>query len=311
MTQDRFEAISARGGAADLSARAKWTLTGGDRVRYLNGQVTNQVKRATVEESVYACVTNVKGRIEGDIFVHAAGSAESSRLVVDAEAGLRESLGMRLERYIIADDVELLDVTEEWQLWHFFGEAVSLTSALDLSSTAQSVKSRRFGLPGVDIWWPASEPFPTVATELIVSPEELEAWRILQGVPAWPTELNGEVFPPEAGLQDQGMDYAKGCYIGQEILSRIKTTGKMPQTLVRLEAQEAQAPLEAGAALYSAREDDTLQQIGHVTSVTLSPSTHRPTGLAYVKQAFAAKRSLLLAPDADPKITFLVDIIPS
>ena len=101
MSPDLFQQIESSGGRVNLSARAKFRLTGGDRVRYLNGQVTNDVRPASPRQTIYACVTDLKGRIVGDVFVHSGGDS----LLLDAEADLREVLGPRLERYIIADDV--------------------------------------------------------------------------------------------------------------------------------------------------------------------------------------------------------------
>ena len=118
MDAELYQSLLAKGGCVDLSARAKWRLSGADRVRYLNGQVTNDVRTARADEALYACVTNVKGRIEGDVFIHAEGDS----LILDAPEALRESLGMRLEKYIIADDAVLEDITDEWRLWHVIGE---------------------------------------------------------------------------------------------------------------------------------------------------------------------------------------------
>ncbi|WP_038159163.1 glycine cleavage T C-terminal barrel domain-containing protein [Verrucomicrobium sp. BvORR106] len=314
MTKERFEEISQEGGFVDLSARAKWLLRGGDRVRYLNGQVTNNIKTASESRSVYACVTNVKGRVEGDVFVHSSLVEGGQVLVVDAEPGLRETLGVRLDRYIIADDAELVDVSDEWQLWHAFGGKAAQFQEIPLPEGAHRTSAWRFGQDGVDLWWPVAADAPpsldTAGTPLTAG--ELEVWRICAGVPAWPDELNTEVFPPEAGLQERAMDYAKGCYIGQEILSRIKTTGKMPQSLVRLQAREnAAVPLSVGALLFHRNEDGKESKVGHVTSVTRHPVHGLPIGLGYVKQAFASVHSLLLASEEPPKITFEVDILTS
>lgn len=314
MTRERFEEISQEGGLVSLGARSKWFLRGADRVRYLNGQVTNNVKTATDSRSIYACVTNVKGRVEGDVFIHSSVTGDGPVLVVDAEPGLRDSLGVRLERYIIADDVELLDVSDEWQLWHAFGARATQFQEMALPAGAHRTAAWRFGQEGVDLWWPvaAGEPPLAQAFGTPLTAEELETWRICAGVPRWPDELNAEMFPPEAGLQDRGMDYAKGCYIGQEILSRIKTTGKMPQCLVRLQGRgEADAPLTTGALLFHPKEDGTVAKVGHVTSACRHPVHGHPAGLAYVKQAVASAHSLLLASEEPPKITFEVDILTS
>ncbi|MDB6136988.1 MAG: LigA, partial [Verrucomicrobiaceae bacterium] len=230
MTLERFQQIESQGGIIDLGARAKFRFTGGDRVRYLNGQVTNDVRKASPTETLYACVTDAKGRIAGDVFVHA--SQQGDALLVDAEPSVRDTLGPRLEKYIIADDVELTDVTDDWHLWHVFGSA-----AAAFTPGANGVlKSHRLGLEGVDIWRAAGKEPPAAACAEL-SAAEHETLRVLSGIPRHPNELNGDTFPPEAGVEDRAMSYTKGCYIGQEILSRIRTTGKMPRELVQWRGQ--------------------------------------------------------------------------
>lgn len=261
MTAETFQDIAQNGAAANLSARAKFRLTGNDRIRYLNGQVTNDVRRASAQSTLYACVTDAKGRIAGDVFIHAREDA----LLLDAEPDLRESLGLRLERYIVADDAELTDVSDEWQLWHVWGD-----------NMPQGIQSSRFGREGVDVWVPVGTTFEPGCQSL--TDEDLETWRILQKVPRWPHELNAETFPPEAGLEARAMDFFKGCYIGQEVLSRIKTTGKMPREMIAFETE---------AAVHVGDEIWTDKAVGTVTSVTTHPVTGFTVGLGMVRQGAA------------------------
>jgi tRNA-modifying protein YgfZ len=239
MTQERWEAIQRNGGVVDLSNRAKWLLTGEDRIRYLNGQVTQDVRRGTAEKAVYACVSDVKGRISGDIFVRVTADGEG--LLLDAEEGLREALMLRLDRYIVADDVEIQDVTDDWDLVHYFGEAVQ---GIEGGSLCE-----RFGVAGRDVWTARGE--SVTSGDGFLSAEELEVLRVLNGVPRYPFELNGEVFPPEAGLELRAIDYNKGCYIGQEVISRIRTSRKMPRELVawRLNLKTEMAEGESAAVI--------------------------------------------------------------
>ncbi|MFZ2280496.1 MAG: glycine cleavage T C-terminal barrel domain-containing protein [Prosthecobacter sp.] len=275
MTASFFQQITTHGAAVNLSSRAKFRLTGADRTRYLNGQVTNDMRQVKSDESLYACVTDVKGRIAADVFVHAEGDS----LLLDAEPDLRETLGMRLERYIVADDVELTDVTEEWQLWHVRGGA-DAPARMDNVHCAQDcphhiLHSSRYGAEGLDIWLPASADAPTFESLLILSEADLETWRILQKIPRWPHELNTETFPPEADLEARAMNFTKGCYIGQEVLSRIKTTGKMPREMIAFESDVA---VNEGDELWIEKA------LGKVTSVTKHPTTGQTIGLAMIRQ---------------------------
>ena len=102
----------------DLSARAKLRVTGVDRFRFLNGQITNDLRKANETVAIEACVLNAKGKLNAQIFIAALGEA----FLIDAEPELREMLRARLERYVIADDVQIEDVTDEFSLFHVFTE---------------------------------------------------------------------------------------------------------------------------------------------------------------------------------------------
>lgn len=273
MDANLYQSLLAKGGCVDLSARAKWRLSGADRVRYLNGQVTNDVRAARADEALYACVTNVKGRIEGDVFIHAEGDS----LILDAPEALRESLGMRLEKYIIADDAVLEDITDEWRLWHVFG---------DEKEGADGVRSRRFGIPGYDVWLASAD---TPDLPALLSAKDAEAFRILQRIPAYPRELNADTFPQEAALEKTAMSYTKGCYIGQEILSRIKTTGKMPRELIAWEAAGGEQGILVGTGLFLGDKS-----VGVITSMTRHPLSGVLTGLGFIRQGVASVDSVLL-----------------
>jgi folate-binding protein YgfZ len=305
MTADRFHTIEERGGCVELSARAKFRLTGADRVRYLNGQVTNDVRKATEENALRACVTNAKGRVEADLFIHVSPTGNS--LWLDTESGLREALAARLERYIVADDVTLADVTETGALWHYFGPAARELRKVMVHGHGLALASNRIVEPGVDVWQAGAEPRGTPYSHPaldcpILALEEWETLRICRGIPRWPHELNTEAFPQEAGLESEVMDFSKGCYIGQEVLSRIKTTGKMPRRLVRFAVDRARLPVEAGMKLVANGEDSAGKEAGVVTSVARHPQLDQWVGLAYVRQAFEAADSLLLASGDPPRI---------
>ena len=98
----------------DLSERAKFRITGEDRLRFLNGQITNDLRKASETSAIEACILNAKGKTDAHIFV----SALEQSFLVDAPAVLRETLKVRLERYVIADDVQIEDVTDQFSLFH-------------------------------------------------------------------------------------------------------------------------------------------------------------------------------------------------
>src|SRR6516225_3256409 len=126
----------------DLSARAKLRVTGADRSRFLNGQITNDLRKASETGAIEACVLNAKGKLNAHLFLVALGES----FVIDAEPELRETLRARLERYVIADDVEIEDITDEFSLFHV------LTEESPSAGFGRTVLARRFAATGWDIW---------------------------------------------------------------------------------------------------------------------------------------------------------------
>jgi folate-binding protein YgfZ len=273
-----------RGALLDLSERAAWRLAGADRVRYLNGQVTNDIRRVPADAAMQACATTAKGRLCGVIFV----SSGPDFLRIDAEPELRESLAARFERYIIADDVVLEDVTGQECLFHLIApEAPATPGTAPATPPGVIVRTaRRFGRPGFDFIAPAAERavlLETLAAHAVLLPPALvECLRIEAGVPRWGAELNEETLPPEAGLDEAAIDYHKGCYIGQEVISRIKSLGHVNRQLAGFAAA---APLSAGMTLHP--EADPEKSAGEITSAAWSFGLESWAALGYLKRGFA------------------------
>lgn len=261
----------------DLSARAKFRLTGSDRARFLNGQVTNDVRKANPNLSMPACVLNAKGKTDALIFM----SAGAEELWIDADAEQRESLVQRLERYIIADDVTIEDVTEEFSLFHVTGE-----SAPALPNDAHWRRAKRFGMAGWDLVVVATVHDLLLqslsANEPLLDAEGAERLRIERGIPRWGLELTDQIIPVEANLADDAIDYAKGCYIGQEVISRMKMSGQMSKRLCGLVSLDG-SPLTPATRLL-APED--AKDVGWITSATRSDRLGKEIALGYVKRGF-------------------------
>ncbi|MCB1227405.1 MAG: hypothetical protein KDK99_16425 [Verrucomicrobiales bacterium] len=292
------------GGWVDLSRRAKLCFTGADRLRFLNGQLTQEVRLATNERAVPTCVTDLKGKIVGEGWL----TARADTLVLDADADLAETIGPRLERYIIADDVEMVDHTDDWALWHWLAPEGATEAPPPGPEDGNWVAAPRWGAPGWDLWLPASARWQPAADAPLWTAEEVECLRVLRGIPAWPAELNADHFPPEAGLEAYAMSFTKGCYMGQEVLSRIKTTGKMPQRLVAWRSAAAppdppSAGIAAGASVWL---PGTEQPVGAVTSVVRDPASRQWVGMAYVKQSALPEDSRLLVGADLTKLTLQI-----
>jgi tRNA-modifying protein YgfZ len=261
---------------AVLTPRALWTLSGPDAARYLNGQVTCDVTTIAESRTSYAAVCTAKGRMEGDLTI----ALHAGEFYLDADLVLKESLGARLEKYLIADDAVFTDVSDLWSLSHVFG-AASPTSP----KTGFVVESSRFGLPGHDIWMPGPGAFVVGDT---VEPDVLETLRLEHAIPRWDAELATTTLPPEAGPHMlKAISYTKGCYVGQETIARLKSVGHVNRSLVFLRSDSSAFPAP-GTKL---KLGD--QEVGAVTSGGFSPRLEKGIALGYAKlQATADGTSL-------------------
>ncbi len=288
----------------DFSGRTKLRVTGNDRLRFLNGQITNDVRKAGEAVAVEACVLNAKGKVNAHIFVSAAPDC----FWVDADRELRETLPARLERYVIADDVQIENVTDRLSIFHVLSR-----TAPNLSD-CRIVSLRRFAQPGWDIWADAAA-HDDISQQLASTFDPLdsataEIMQIEEGIPRWGRELTEEIIPVEANLEKRTIDYEKGCYIGQEVISRIKMSGQTNKRLCGLISLD-DVPLQAGMRLASIPEKG--KEAGWITSATRSEKIGKEIALGYVKRGFnnpGAKLNALAPenPGAMPAIP--IEVVP-
>ena len=270
----------------DLAGRTTLRVTGNDRLRFLNGQITNDVRKAGEAVAVEACVLNAKGKMNAHIFV----SATPDSFLIDANPELREALPARLERYVIADDVQIEDVTDRFSIFHV------LSRTEPNLSDCRIVSVRRFAEPGWDICADAARRDDVsqqlLSTFDLVDSAAAEIMRIEQGIPRWGRELTDQIIPIEANLEERAVDYEKGCYIGQEVISRIKMSGQTNKRLCGLISLD-EIPLQAGMRLTSTAEKG--KEVGWVTSATRSEKIEKEIALAYVKRGFNSPGTKLAA----------------
>jgi folate-binding protein YgfZ len=304
---EEYRTFRKGGGLVDLSERTLLEFTGPDRVRYLNGQLTANLTTAKAPGVLPACVTTAKGKLCADVFV----TVGPDHLLVDADPALADALAARLEKYIVADDVQLANVTGAVPRWHLAGAS---REALPDSIHGALLPVNRCGVAGFDValvrnadgtWNQQAAataalpgPFP------VLSPALLELLRIEHGVPRWGHELDENTFPSEAGLDRTHVDFHKGCYIGQEVISRLHSVGHANR---ELRGFTADAPLTAGARLFAA--EDPARELGRLTSAAHSFSLDRSIALGYLRRG-APEIGLLAASAEATDATVPVSLCP-
>lgn len=291
-------------GVCDLGFRGRLCLTGTDRVRLLNGQVTNDVRALAVGHGCAAAFCTPKGRLVADVTIMAL----AEELLLDFEPGLTAALIERLEHHIVAEDVQVVDVAPHYGLLTFQGPGTgALLQRLELFpglpepkfavSTASDptlgdlylVNRPRADVPGADLFVPVDsqeavlDHAAAAARDLggrLVGFEALDLARFEAGVPRYPVDMDGTHLPPEAGLDREAISYSKGCYTGQETIARIRTYGQVTRALrgLWLPAAMSQPPAPGDPLLLNGRE------VGRITSARFSPRHGATLAMAYVRR---------------------------
>lgn len=215
-------------------------VTGSDRVPFVHGQVSNDVRGLATPGMCRSAILSAKGQLEYDVRIY----RREADLYIHAHAGLGAALLERLQRYVVFDDVQLSDITDKISVFHvsddiasslgFSGGVQLLTS--DFGTLLIATVARGF-LGGADVHVlrdhvPALGDF-LGARGTLLSPNDLELARLQAGLPN--ADLDGflERLPQECGLEG-AVSYKKGCYIGQEIMARLEARGNTRYALQRV-----------------------------------------------------------------------------
>jgi folate-binding protein YgfZ len=303
-----FQSLLSGCGLYDLSARAKIAVTGSDRVRWLNGMATNNVRDLASGHGVYAFLLNAQGRIQADLFVFQQGES----LLVDTERGQREKVLQLFDRYIIADDVEIADVSdkltalgltgpESRHILEQAGIAVPDLASLELCSPkcdcacgcVQCTLVRGDDPAGTSYEiWLAPDKLKSTWDALVaagatsVGANALELRRISFGIPKFGVDIRERDLPQETG-QTRALNFTKGCYLGQEIVERIRSRGAVHRQFTAF-LVEGTLP-EPGVKIVAADKEE--KEVGEITSSAILPlpSGDRPVALGYLRREAAEK----------------------
>ena len=202
---------------------------------------------------------------------------------------------------MIADDVVIDDVTNDFSLFHFLS-----ASPPEVVGAEFCLKSHRLTNDGWDIWFRTTEREKLLsalsADYESIGPDQWEVLRVENGVPQWGRELTPKIIPPEANLEGRAIDYEKGCYIGQEVISRMRMSGQVRQRLCGL-ISEQKEELIAGMSLAAGEK-----VVGQITSAIFSKRLKAPIALAVIKRGFNEPGTKLVAAAEGRKMN--VDVVP-
>lgn len=232
---------------------AAWLrVAGADALNYLQGQYTNDLRDLGLD-GVYGLWLNAKGKVVADSFVlPAPPEGGAPAFWVGSYFAPAATVRERLESCIIADDVTVEDATPGWAAVTLFGSADR--AALRAAVPGSLVFSGRRDTAAHHEWVFPLAAEATVVAHLAGLPSldaaTVARRRVRAGIAALPADLGPGDLPNEGGLDEGAISYTKGCYLGQEVMARLRTMGQVRRRLLPVTGQGGvpvvPAPLYAG-----------------------------------------------------------------
>ena len=308
----------------DRSSRGAIVLSGRDRLSYLHGLLTNDVRGLEPGRGCYAAYLTPQGRMISDVWVYARTDDALVVLGLDMKNLMRD----RLEQLVFSEDVQVRDVTDLLSRAAIVGpEAARVVTtivegtsreALDLLTEHGHVEARcgehratvvrvtDTGEPGFDLY--VEDASNTALAAAIaragvpgVAEDVAEVLRVEAGVPRFHQDMDETTIPLEAGLEARAISFTKGCYVGQEVIVRIvhRGHGKVAKRLVGLTIAGVEPPPMGGAILHDG------QVVGAVTSSVVSSALSCPIALGYVPRELGEPGTALAVETGPAVVTAL------
>ncbi len=323
-------------GIADVSYRGRHQLTGDDRAKFLHRIISNDVENLSAGQGTYAMLLTHRGKIIADLNVYVLEDA----ITIDTAPETRANAFTELDKYIIADDVGFSDLTAETGAIAVHGpKSPELVEAvLRIRNVAHleerhnckreadalfknaivCVRTDTTGEIGYMLYTTADGLEPlwnalmTEGSQFNVQPigwNALESLRIEAGTPRYGTELTDAVIPLEAELE-HAIDFEKGCYIGQEIVARMKYRGHPNRLLRGMEVDgsptsQDDSELQPNAPIFNGDKE-----VGWVTSTTFAPTLAKQIALGYVRTAVTEPGSRVQIETSDGRVGATVVQLP-
>jgi folate-binding protein YgfZ len=311
----QFHAIVSNAAVYTLANRAKITLTGNDRTRWLNGMITNNIRDLGPGRGVYAFLLNPQGHILADLHAYNRGKT----LLLETDLSQLPKTLSTFDHYIIMDDVEVTDVSQQFAVVGVAGlhsKKILQTAGFDLPALnpLQFAELNWHGFPSIvargdnpavdsyEIWLDPTQSAEaqralSAAGVHPVGDDALELLRIASGIPRYGQDIRERDLPQETS-QERALHFSKGCYIGQEIVERIRSRGAVHRNFTGFRVNgEAPAP---GTVIQADGKD-----VGEITSSAVIPAGNSdvPVALGYLRREAGLPGKKLSAADTELTIS--------
>ncbi len=302
-----YQALRQGAALLDLSTRGRILVRGRDRARLLHNLTSNEVKKMMPGAASYTFLLSPQGRIQADLYL----LCFAEHFLIDTEPELREKVMGHVKRYIIADQVELEDVTAVTACIDVEGPGAAAILAQigapvpgDFAHaawgeiTVAGITST--GQPGVRFYCAIGDAAGLTdklhaAGAMTASADDARVVRIENGKPRYGEDIFEKSLPQET-QQMHAVSFTKGCYLGQEIVERIRAQGHVNKKLMRLEIAGTEAP-PAGTKATANSAD-----AGEITSAIYSPESGKVAALAYMRTQFAAPGTEVLVGERTARV---------
>jgi folate-binding protein YgfZ len=283
-----YEALRESAAWLDLSARGRILARGRDRARLLHNITSNEVKKMTPGSGCYAFLLNPQGRIQADLHLFCL----EDRFLIDTEPDFRERVQQHIVKYKVADQVELENVTAVTAAIGLEGPS----AATILMAAGGPIPEAGFahlpwgdrtvaavsltGQPGFRIYCSLEDRAATLrllegAGAKPADADDARLVRMENGKPLYGVDIRDTSLPQET-QQMHAVSFSKGCYLGQEIVERIRAMGRVLKKLERLELDGGDPPAPGTTITVEGREAE-------ITSSVYSPRLAKVIALAYVR----------------------------
>lgn len=304
-----YEALRSAAAWIDLTGRTLIRVTGEDRARLLHAMSTNDISHLPAGSGVYAFFLNAQGRMLADANIYNLGES----LFLDSEPELREKLFQHLDKYIIADDAVLADESDNWAVISLDGPAFAARG----SSVGIPIPPDRYGVKeisngfvarigsatadGIRLFLPRSahDDFAGRLKDAGIAEahhEEARIVRLENAIPRYGEDLTERYLTGEAGVE-HAIHPNKGCYLGQEIVERVRSRAQVHRSLHALRIHTT-AAAPAGTKLQANGKD-----VAELTSSAYSPALGEVVALGYVRTEALHNRPEMVVAGSDPPIS--------
>jgi aminomethyltransferase len=304
--QSEFQALVSGCGVYQTSSRARIKLSGEDRLRWLNGMVTNNIRDLAVNHGIYAFLLDPQGHIRGDLYAYNLGDS----LLVETDQSQLAKMLETFDHYIIMDDVVVEDISSSSTSVEIAGPgSQSLLEASSMRITLEPLELRELAWQqtkltvirketekreGYEIKVP-----PDHAAEVLfafahnggtrVGPKAMELYRIALGVPSYGQDIRERDLPQETE-QARALNFNKGCYVGQEIVERIRSRGAVHRMFTGFLVEGPLPPI--GTKIQVEAKD-----VGEITSSASLPTKEgiQNVALGYIRREVGPQSKEILA----------------